>query len=223
MTRSFAEMYEYGRAGESLVVQWLKSHGCNVFPACDTVIQTHTAPMFANSGKAIIAPDLLVFDAKEIRWVEVKTKTAFTWHRISRPPRWTTGIDLRNYEHYQRIAKESPIPLWLFFVQSSGVAKDTPKGRVSPSGLYAKDLDLLMLNENHRHDESGMVYWAEHTLTKLAEWDELDTRRLSVTMPVNQRSSTQTIDHAPTFNKTQTSLPQQLGFDLSVSSAGWDR
>jgi len=106
-------------------------------------------------------------------WIEAKTKSAFTWHRISK--RWTTGIDLHLYYEYIKAAKLSPLPVYLMFLQLAGRAKDSPFG--CPTGLFGGELEYLQRNENHRHANwgpSGMVYWSVGVLEKFAELHDLD-------------------------------------------------
>lgn len=122
----------------------------------------------------LIVPDMLVFKTNKVLWVEAKRKSAFSWHRQT--GRWTTGIDLVHYDDYLKVAIRSPWPVWLMFLQCDGRAKDTPPDKESPTGLYCGTLRWLRANENHRSGKwgkGGMVYWADTTLTKLAELEEL--------------------------------------------------
>ncbi len=111
-------------------------------------------------------------------WVEAKHKTAFSWHRLTE--RWVTGIDLRHYEHYLRVAMKTPWPVWLLFLHEGGQAKDSPAE--SPAGLFGNELLFLSAHENHRSDKwgrSGMVYWAEASLKKLAGLELLTAHKKS--------------------------------------------
>jgi len=74
---------------------------------------------------------------------------------------------VHHYEQYQQIDALTEWPVWLLFLHKGGQAKDSPP---SPAGLYGGELSRLAGCENHRHEnhgKSGMVYWAENSLTKL--------------------------------------------------------
>lgn len=169
---TFEQQLNFGKIGESIIANWLKRKGYSVLPVYEKEIQEGKGPQVFTLQGNLIAPDLLVFGnaIDKVWWIEAKHKSAFSWHRITR--RWVTGIDLRHYEDYLRVAQISPWPVWLLFLQRDGRAKDTPLGKNSPTGLYGGTLAYLQNNENHRHDnwgKSGMVYWSETTLTKIAE------------------------------------------------------
>jgi len=108
-------------------------------------------------------------------WIEAKHKTAFTWHRISK--KWVTGIDLNHYRHYQRVATSlSGWPVYLMFLHKTGIAKDTPVGLISPSGLFGEELNFLSQHENHRHQnwgKHGMVYWSSEILKKYVDLETI--------------------------------------------------
>lgn len=163
-----------GKIGESQIAAWLRvSCNYNVLPVYEKEIHEGKGPVFwLQEGTNLIAPDLLVFKTTgsaraNIRWIEAKTKSAFSWHRISQ--KWVTGIDLRHYNDYLKVADRSPWPVWLLFLHLEGRAKDSPDG--SPTGLFGGDLAYLRQHENHRsmnYGPSGMVYWAHQTLKPLA-------------------------------------------------------
>lgn len=111
---------------------------------------------------------MFVFGDEKIFWAEVKTKSAFTWHRITEC--FVTGIDLHHYNDYIKIQECIGLPIWLFFYHKDGAAKDSEPG---PSGLFAQELGYLMKNENHRYmhyGRHGMIYWAESKLRRLADY-----------------------------------------------------
>jgi len=172
----FKTQLEEGKIGESVIASWLKSRGYNVLPVYEKEISEFKGPtLFTFDDKDIICPDIFVFNNKKSFWVEAKHKTAFSWHRNTE--RWVTGIDLKHYSHYLEIAnKYSRWPVFLLFLHREGVAKDTPIGMVSPTGLYGEDILFLEKHENHRHKNhgnSGMVYWNEETLKKYTELDNI--------------------------------------------------
>lgn len=170
---SFAESLAQGQIGESLIARWMRRRGNFVLPVYEKEIDSGKGPrLFCPNGQRI-APDMLVFGGPPPRWVEAKHKTAFSWHRNTQ--RWVTGIDIRHYEDYLKVDEETPFDVWLMFLQRGGQAKDSPAE--SPSGLYGNVLSCLRYRENHRHKNwgpSGMVYWAESDLRKLAGLESLD-------------------------------------------------
>lgn len=172
MSAVFKAALQYGSAGESAIAQWLRRRGLTVLPAYEKIINSGKGPRLFLPEGLLIAPDLLVFDARRVLWVEAKHKTAFSWHRLTQ--RWVTGIDLHHYEHYLRVDQESPWPVWLMFLHEGGQAKDSPPN--SPSGLFANSIRVLAECENHRHDawgNGGMVYWAHDKLILLAPLAEV--------------------------------------------------
>jgi len=162
-----------GRLGEDLISRWFRSFGWNVVPAYETSIDSGKGPrFFAASGDNIVSPDLLIFQGREFRWIEAKHKSAFTWYRINES--WQTGIDRRHWNEYLKVREQSKLPVYLFFLHEPGhVAKDTPDGMISPSGLYGESIDVLKDKIDHEsalHGPSGMVYWKEQDLKKYAEY-----------------------------------------------------
>jgi len=174
---SFTENLVEGRIGEGQIALWLNSRGWNVLPAYEIEIETGKGPRFftAKQGQ-LVTPDLLVFKSQEIMWVEAKRKSAFTWYRKTNG--FQTGIDKRHWEHYLEVKAVSQFPLWLLFLHGPGEAKDTPEGKVSPSGLYGGEIDVLQQSIDHTSDRwgaSGMVYWRKESLTMLATYENLNT------------------------------------------------
>jgi len=162
---SFQDNLSYGQTGESKIANWLKSKGYNVLPVYEIEIPTGKGPRLFTPSSQLVAPDIFVFKADKAYWVEAKHKTAFSWHRITN--RWVTGIGLRHYFDYCKIASFSPFPVRLMFLHDGGQAKDSPPN--SPSGLFGNDITKLQNCENHRHEgwgKSGMVYWAVESLIK---------------------------------------------------------
>lgn len=173
---SFDASLEYGKAGESLIALWLRSRGFCVLPVYEKVIDEGKGPQLFIADGSLIAPDLLAFNGPKVYWVEAKHKTAFTWHRLTH--RWVTGIDIRHYADYCRVAEKTPWPVWLLFLHDGGQAKDSPPN--SPAGLFGGDLCYLQEHENHRHTNwgrSGMVYWAHETLRLVATLEDVYATR----------------------------------------------
>lgn len=187
---SFAEKIEVGKVGESLIARYMMSRGNVVLPVYEIEKATGKGPQLFCLDDGYVAPDMLVFTAGGAVFIEAKHKSVFTWHRISR--RWTTGIDLRHYEHYLCVANRTRLPVWLLFYhrESAPDERDVKHGcpLVCPTGLFGGDLAVLSRHENHRslsydsgrngfvgHGRSGMVYWAEGVLRKLATKEEIES------------------------------------------------
>lgn len=170
----FRQSLAFGKVGESLIANWLKRRGYTVLPVYEKEISEGKGPQLFTPSQNLIAPDLFAFNGGTDKafWIEAKHKSAFTWHRIT--SRWTTGIDLKHYRDYLKVADLSPWPVWLLFLHQKGQAKDSPPG--CPTGLFGQELSYLRQHENHRHGNwgnGGMVYWAHTTLKKLATLEEI--------------------------------------------------
>jgi len=172
---TFTESLKTGLLGESHIAQWLIRRGYSVLPAYEVEVNHGKGPRLFTANGQLISPDLLVFNAGKTMWCEAKTKSAFTWHRISKT--WQTGVDRRHWKHYVEVAKVTPFPVWLLFLHKPNlVAKDTPEGMVCPSGLFGNSVPHLLRHVHHEHENhgpSGMVYWSAAALKKIAEYDEV--------------------------------------------------
>lgn len=174
----FERTLAMGQVGESVISRWLQARGHSVFPAYQVEKQTGKGPQLFCQSKNLVLPDLLTFRNGEIRWFEAKHKTCFTWHRITR--RWVTGIDLRHYDEYREVAEKTKLPVWLLFWHPQSKPDDRDLAHncptECPTGLFGNDLNVLRKTENHRHENwgrSGMVYWAEAALKKIADVSEV--------------------------------------------------
>lgn len=171
----FYQNLKHGKIGEGLIANWLKSRGWHIQPVYEKEIHTGKGPqIYTASNTQLVAPDMLVFNGLgRFKWVEAKTKSAFSWNRVLSV--WVTGIDLKHYKDYLEVAKLSALPVCLMFLHLDGEAKDTPSGMVSPTGLYYGEITHLSKNESHRSDKwaNGMVYWSCDTLKKIADLREV--------------------------------------------------
>lgn len=167
----FEQKLKKGFIGESLISRWFQSRGYSVLPAYDVEQNSGKGPrLFVSDGRQLISPDMLVFKSDKILWVEAKHKSAFTWHRMSET--WQTGIDRRHWGDYLKVAEVAPFPVWILFLQRDGVAKDTPKGMTSPTGLFGNEISELLKSIHHEHEKhgpTGMVYWTRQALLKVAD------------------------------------------------------
>ena len=184
---SFAETLKTGRTTESHIARWLMSRGHAVLPAYEIMEQRFKGPQLFTQDDSFVSPDMLIFKGPNIIWVEAKHKTVFTWHRKTN--QWTTGIDLHHYSQYMHVSKQTKLPVWLMFfhVESTPDPRDVKYGcpAACPTGLFGGELFSLIAKENHRspglnqnegitgHGKSGMVYWAQSSLTRMANKDDL--------------------------------------------------
>jgi len=173
---SFEVQLKVGKTGESILAKWFINKGFNILPIYEKIVNEFKGPtLFTADKKELICPDMLVFKKEIYFWVEVKYKTAFTWHRNSK--QWVTGIDIKHYEHYLELSKLTPKwPICIMFLQEDGKAKDTPIGLISPNGLYGGELSFLSRHEHHRHGnwgKKGMVYWDSETLGKYEDLNQM--------------------------------------------------
>jgi hypothetical protein len=184
----FEQSLEVGRVAEGLIAQWLMARGSSVMPAYEIEQSSGKGPQLFMRDAELVAPDMLVFSHRGVQWVESKHKTVFTWHRNTK--QWTTGVDLRHYGDYLRVAKQTKLPVWLLFFhrESRPSADDLRYGcpPECPTGLFGGELFDLVVSENHRsphfdptrtgivgHGKSGMVYWSADQLKMLATKDEV--------------------------------------------------
>jgi hypothetical protein len=164
----FEERLKEGQLGESAIANFLISRGWGVLPAYQVETDSGKGPRLFGGFGQLICPDLLVFRGSKVYWIEAKHKSSFTWHRLSQT--WQTGIDKRHWLDYLRVGEQTPFPVWLLFLHRNGMAKDTPEGLVSPSGLYGNSISYLRDNVHHESAEwghSGMVYWTEGALKRI--------------------------------------------------------
>jgi hypothetical protein len=176
---NFQQTLAFGHIGENYIMRYLRRRGWTYLPVYELEMEAHRKGprLFMPDGERI-APDCLVFQGSTVRWVEAKRKTTFTWYRKER--RWTTGIDIRCYEHYLEIRERHAFDLWLLFLHPSSV----PSGADAkcgcppecPAGLFGGEIQRLARCESHRSGKwgsGGMVYWAAADLQLLATVEEV--------------------------------------------------
>lgn len=191
---SFAEKLAIGKVGESLIARYLMSRGHSVLPVYEIEKSHGKGPQLFSSKRETVAPDMLMFTNGGVFFIEAKHKSVFTWHRNS--GQWTTGIDLRHYGEYLKVAKSTQLPVWLMFYHKNTTPdqRDVQHGCPAecPTGLFCGEIFSLVIDENHRslpfnparefvgHGHSGMVYWKESTLRKIASVEEVESCRLEM-------------------------------------------
>lgn len=171
---AFKERLDTGKVGESKIASWFMKKGYSVLPVYEKENNDFKGPVIFSADGNKVAPDMIIFNKEKTLWIEAKHKTAFAWHRISQ--KWTTGIDRYHFNEYLSIARNTNIPIWILFLHKNGVAKDTPSGKVSPTGLYGGEILELEGKINHTHQnwgKQGMVYWSESDLRLIAPLEQL--------------------------------------------------
>jgi len=186
---SFAEKLAVGKVGESLIARYMMSRGHAVLPVYEIEKSSGKGPQLFDHKNGFVAPDMLVFTIDGAMFIEAKHKSVFTWHRIT--GQWTTGIDMRHYGDYLQVAKRTQLPVWLMFYHREEMPdpRDLQHGcpPVCPTGLFGGELFGLVIKENHRsqpfdnsrvgfigHGKSGMVYWTEKALKKIASKEDVE-------------------------------------------------
>jgi len=172
MALKFEQSLHDGVYRERVLLDWFNRHGYSALH----IVGDGSGPRLMTPSKAVVCPDLLVFKGNAIRWIESKSKSAFTWYRKTQT--FQTGIDRFYWSEYQQIRSVSGCDVWLVFLQMPGqVAKDTPAGMASPSGLYAGEILELASKVDHEFDgegKGGMMYWNESAFKKLANAEDLN-------------------------------------------------
>lgn len=185
---TFEQQLAVGKVAEGLIAQWLMARGNAVLPVYEIEKSCGKGPQLFSREAERVAPDMVVFAANGVTWVEAKHKSVFTWHRNTK--QWTTGIDLRHYGDYMHVAKQTRLPVWLMFFHRDNMPSEADRRagcpEHCPTGLFGGDLFGLVLTENHRapaldlnrdgcvgHGRSGMVYWAHKDLRMLASREQV--------------------------------------------------
>lgn len=173
----FQKQLAFGRIAESRIAQWLIQR-CkySILPVYDQEYATGKGPRYFSKDEEIVAPDLLAIREDTVRWIEAKHKTVFTWYR--KKQRWETGIDANHFDHYVKIAKRTPFPIYLMFLHESEVPATHDRKHCPskcPTGLYTGEIQDLIPQArfDRRWGQHGMVYWGVDDLRKLAELDEI--------------------------------------------------
>ena len=173
-SEGFQKQLAFGQLAETDIAKWIMRRGGTVLPIYDIEYDTGKGPRVFSKLRTFVAPDMLVFKAGRMCWIEAKHKSVFAWYRLRQI--WTTGIDLHHYSQYHEVQELLGIPVWLLFLHRSSTPSAIDRKHEScpatcPTGLFGGNLEFLSRNEDHRsdrHGSSGMVYWAHATLTKMA-------------------------------------------------------
>lgn len=188
MQPTFSQQLAFGKIAETQIALWLRrAKGWSILPVYEKEINEGKGPRFFTPDKEIVAPDLLVMKGAQVRWIEAKHKSVFTWYRKSpQDDKWQTGIDAHHFFEYCRIAEETAYPVWLLFLHASDEARPYNGMRPSPTGLYGNNLLSIVSAADIRLDTSQgkeLAYWHRSDLIRLATLDEVQAAQAQ---PVNQ-------------------------------------
>jgi hypothetical protein len=177
---AFNQSLALGKVAEGQIATWLRrvQHWA-VLPVYEMEQHTGKGPRFYRPSDELIAPDMLVMRGKDVRWIEAKCKTRFSWW--GKAGYFETGIDRRHYEDYLCLSRETPHQVWLLFLHTSDQTwePDVTKWGAPPkcpTGLFGGTVPYLDQHISHaddRHGSGGMVYWAHSTLKLIATLDEV--------------------------------------------------
>ena len=167
---SFRVALAGARAVEIAVAAWLMDRGHLVLPVYDySGAGDDKAPRLHafSCEDSLVLPDLLVCRAGLSQWVEVKYKTAGSATAI-RGNQIQTGISLRLYQQYDRVARESGFDVWMCFAHRT-------ENLITLNSL--KELRNLPVSGPPRKssgpDRGGSVFWPLEELRVVASFGEV--------------------------------------------------
>jgi len=146
-----SEEYQRGHTGERIVAAFLQRRGWYVIPSYNFSGEDgNIAPRLFGLRDSFIVPDLDIAKGGLRIWVEVKTKSAATFTRLT--GRLEHGIDKRHCDQYLKIQIITGDPVYLAIVE------------LDTKALLLSSLTELMpsarINIMHqRGQEKQMVYW----------------------------------------------------------------
>lgn len=177
---TFSQKLALGKVAEGQIATWLRrSQEWTVLPVYELEQDTGKGPRLFRPMDELIAPDMLAMRGTDVRWIEAKCKTRFSWW--GKAGYFETGIDRRHYEDYLCLSRETPHQVWLLFLHTSDETweNDVVKWGAPercPVGLFGGTVPYLDRHISHtddRHGPSGMVYWAHQALRLIATLDEV--------------------------------------------------
>lgn len=179
MALAFRSNLQQGQEAELQIGLWLRrARGYSILPIYEKEGGDFKGPRFFAPGAEFIAPDMLVMKGSDIRWIEAKRKTVFSWRGVG--GYWETGIDAHHYGQYQAIAKRYPWPIWLLFLHTSDKTDPRDIARwgapvTCPTGLFGRELAHLKKHERYgsEYGKGGMVYWRKDVLQLIATLEEV--------------------------------------------------
>jgi len=106
-----------GRNGEQLVAELVMRRGGFVIPSYDYSGSDNKAPRMQGLRDSHILPDLDVSKRGTRVWIEVKTKAAASYTRITK--RLEHGIHRRHWDEYRKVQQITGTPVWLVIYEEA--------------------------------------------------------------------------------------------------------
>ena len=158
---SFGRQLKKGLLGEGEISQFLIGQGYSVLPAYEVEIGSGKGPRLFTADGPLVAPDMLVFDAVKVFWVEAKTKSGWSYFRLTGTAQ--DGIDTKHWKSYVEVQRKLPWDVWVLFLHREAKWDRFAETDATPPppGLYGSsvpNLETTIHHESPRH-ASGMVYW----------------------------------------------------------------
>lgn len=182
MSEQFVQSLAFGHLAEGQIEAWLRrARRFSVLPVYEGG-RAKKGPRLFTPTRALVSPDMLAIRGKDIRWVEAKHKTYFTWYRIGKV--WTTGIDSYYFDQYVQLSELTEIPVWILFLHSRS---DSVDGNC-PTGLFGADVFHLRGCVDHEYKaygKGGMLYWKHDDLHLLASI--ADVRAAAIAMGYREK------------------------------------
>jgi hypothetical protein len=190
---NFQQSLAIGQLGESMIAQWLRRKGWHVLPTYEIEIDKGKGPRlftaYGGDTDQLISPDLLAMKNGSFKWVEAKHKTRFSWYGIGKY--FVTGVDIRHFEDYCKVADSTHVPVWMLFLHRDFRTWENDISRwgapaTCPVGLFGASIEKLRTVRSHytdKHGHSGMVYWQPDVHLKLiAPLDEFELPEVAISM-----------------------------------------
>ena len=159
----FNDSLKFGLGGERIVAEIMRARGWTVVQVGGQHGEYKGPRIELPLGLELVSPDLIVIKNGIVRWIEVKRKTQFSYHRNSEAI--TTGIDLHHWNEYLQNDTYGSFPMWLFFVHEFSSVAGVPAGTITETpkaGVYLQSVSWLSKNSSHtsmKFGGHGGIFW----------------------------------------------------------------
>lgn len=169
--QDFETNFAFGVQGEHFVADWLMRRGNVVAPLYQFENSNGAPALFSIQGAGVektILPDLTCFSNSKCWFAEVKRKNRWAIGYRSAGS-FETGFNSRHLMHYERVAKQTGMDVWLFFLHESS----------EPTGLFTMRVGASKPRFWNGKSKSGdrsstsEVFWLLSDLKKVAELNEV--------------------------------------------------
>ena len=114
-------------------------------------------------GSNYVAPDLLVYNKRNARIVDVKHMATCGYYKGV----WTVPLTYSDFLKFVDMNNKSRIKLCMVWVIDGGVRD----GLISPSGKFCHDVDFLFEHPHSICEEKDLIFWKVADLKDLHSWD----------------------------------------------------